>query len=104
MTSEATYGSTLRKPEGAHDHGPWPARGAVIEIIETGRTTDETPGGSVITPNDIRINGQSLLSPRECPVTIHEMQIDSTSLVAVTLTLLARRVSIHAEGDVEAPR
>ncbi|MEU2780544.1 hypothetical protein [Streptomyces sp. NPDC007110] len=92
MSDEATSTSPLHEP----------ARAAVIEIIELRRTTDDTPAGSVIVPNDIRINGQSLLSPRDCPVKIHEMALDDSSLVCVTLTLLARRVSIRAEGDTEA--
>lgn len=97
---KVTYGSTLHKPEGGREHGPWPARGAVIEIIEKGGATDDTTGGSLILPNDIRINGQSLLSPRECPVKVHGMELDDSSLVCVTLTLLARRVVIAAEGDL----
>lgn len=95
-----TYGSTLRKPEGGAEHGPYPAQGAVIEIIDTGRATDDTTGGSLIVPNDIRINGQSLLSPRECPVKVHEIDLDDSSLVCVTLTLIARRVTIAAEHDL----
>jgi hypothetical protein len=95
-----TYGSTLHKSDGDEGHGPYPARGAVIEIVERGRATDETTGGSLIVPNDIRINGQSLLSPRECPVKVHEVEFDDSSLVCVTLTLIARRIVIAAEGDL----
>jgi len=94
------YGSTLHKPADATEHGPWAARGAVIEIIERGRATNDTRGGSLIVPNDIRINGQSLLSPQECPVKVHEIELDDSSLVCVTLTLLARRIVIAAEGDL----
>ncbi|GAA2629693.1 hypothetical protein [Streptomyces axinellae] len=72
-------------------------QGAVIEIVEKGRSTDETGGGSVIVPNDVRINGQSLYASNEDPVTVHE--INTGDLVRVTLTLLARRVSIRAEHD-----
>lgn len=97
-----TYGSTLHKPGGATQHGPGAARGAVIEIIERGATSDDTiPGSTVIVPNEIRINGQPLLSPRECPVKVHEMNIEDSSLVCVTLTLMARRISIRAENDPE---
>lgn len=95
-----TYGSTLRKPEGGAEHGPYPARGAVIEILEKGRATDDTTGGSLIVPSDLRINGQSLLSPQECPIKVHEIELDDSSLVCVTLTLIARRVTIAAEGDL----
>lgn len=76
-----------------------PPRGAVIEIIEKGRATDDTTGGSVIAPNDVRINGQSLAASADDPVIVHEMSTRSDELVRVTLTLFARRVSIRAEHD-----
>lgn len=96
-----THGSTLHKPDGGPEHGPYPARGAVIEIIERGRvTTDDTPGDSVIVPNDVRINGQSLLASSDDPVIVHQISTTADDLVRVTLTLLARRVTIAAEGDL----
>jgi hypothetical protein len=95
-----TLGSTLNAPADATDHGPWAARGAVIEIVERGRATDDTTGGSVIVPDEIRINGQALLSSAEHPIKVHEVEIEDRSLVYVTLTLLARRVVIAAEGDL----
>ncbi|MFF9279528.1 hypothetical protein [Streptomyces griseosporeus] len=102
-SDEATHGSTLQRPDSGGEHGPRPARGAVIEIVEKGRATDDTTAGSLIVPDEIRINGQPLLSPRECPVKVHEMQLDDSSLVCVTLTLLARRVSVRAEHDHDTP-
>ncbi|MET7429624.1 hypothetical protein ABZT16_11580 [Streptomyces flaveolus] len=85
--------SGLNKPP----EGP---RGAVIEIIEKGRaTSDANIGDSVIVPNDVRINGQSLLASAEDPVIVHEVSTRADDLVRVTLTLLARRVSIRAEND-----
>lgn len=95
-----THGSTLRKPDGGPEHGPYPARGAVIEIIERGRATDDTTGGSVVIPDEIRINGQAILSSAEHPITVHDVQIEHPSLVYVTLTLIARRVTIAAEEDL----
>lgn len=86
-----------RKPTPAKTSGP---QAAVIEIVEKGRTTDDTPGGSLIVPNDVRINGQSLLIPKDAPVTIHEIDADDSTVVNVTLTLFARRVVIAAEGDL----
>jgi hypothetical protein len=81
-------------------HGPTPARGAIIEIIERGATTsDESAGRSIIVPNDVRINGQSLLTSAEDPVIVHEISARADSCVRVTLTLFARRVSIRAEND-----
>lgn len=73
--------------------------GAVIEIIERDSTTDDTSGGSVIVPNDVRINGQSLLASADDPVIVHEMSTRGDDIVRVTITLLARRVSIRAEND-----
>ncbi|WP_432130642.1 hypothetical protein [Streptomyces tendae] len=73
---------------------------AVIEIVEKGRATDNTTGGSVIIPNDVRINGQSLLAPRDCPVIVHEISTDPDEILNVTLTLFARRVVIAAEDDL----
>jgi len=82
----------LRKTDGP--------RGAIIEIIEKGRaTSDATIGESVIAPNDIRINGQSLLASADDPVILHKVSTRADQLVRVTLTLLARRVSIRAEND-----
>ncbi|MEU2724063.1 hypothetical protein [Streptomyces smyrnaeus] len=82
--------------------GPRQPRGAVIEIIERDHaTSDDTIGDSVISPNDIRINGQSLLTSREDPVIVHEVTTRADDLVRVTLTLFARRVSIRAEHDTD---
>jgi transcription elongation factor Elf1 len=72
---------------------------AVIEIIERGATTDDTTGGSVVMPNEIRINGHPVASPADKPVIVHEMAVTGDELVQVTLTLFARRVSIRAGGD-----
>lgn len=73
---------------------------AVIEIVEKGRATDDTRGGSVITPDDVRINGQSLLIPRDAEITVHEITSRADELTTVTLTLFARRVVIAAEEDL----
>lgn len=73
---------------------------AIIEIVERGRTTTDTPGGSVIILNDVRINGQSLLVPRDYPVIVHEIKTDPDEVLNVTLTLFARRITIAAEGDL----
>lgn len=73
------------------------ATGATIEIIE--RTTHPDP--EVIVPNDVRINGQSLLCSADHPVTVHEIDIEDRSIVYVTLTLLAKRVTISAEQIAE---
>ena len=77
-------------------------RGAVIEIIEKRRTPNSPPpGGDVIIPNEIRINGQPLLTPKDHPVKVHEITIQGSDVVLVTLTLFARRVVIAAEDPEE---
>ncbi|MCX4232011.1 hypothetical protein [Streptomyces ortus] len=85
------------KKAAAKTSGP---QAAVIEVVEKGRATDSTSGGSVITPNDVRINGQSLLIPRDAEITVHEITSRDDELVTVTLTLFARRVVIAAEQDL----
>lgn len=76
---------------------------AVIEIVEKGRATDDTMGGSVIIPNEVRINGVPLLLPADRPIKVHEMEIHPKDAVYVTLTLIARRVTIAADGDIHPP-
>ena len=76
---------------------PQPAQGAVIEIIEklpTGVTAH--PLGMVV-PNEVRINGQALLSPADHPIKVHEVELDDQSLALVTLTLIARRIRVDTE-------
>lgn len=78
-------------------------RAAYIEIVEKNRTTDATPGGSVIVPNEVRINGIPLLMPYGEKITVHEISYNQASgeeVAQVTLTLFARRVVIAAEGDL----
>ena len=88
-------------PDDHSETAPTGPRGAVIEIIEKGRaTSDATIGDSIITPNDIRINGQSLLASADDPVIVHQISTAGDELVRVTLTLFARRVIIAADGDL----
>lgn len=70
------------------------ATGADIEIIE--RANSEADPG-VIAPDDIRINGRSVLAPADEPVRVHDIEINGGELVQVTLTLFARRVTISRE-------
>lgn len=76
---------------------------AYIEIVEKNRTTDDTPGGSIIVPNEVRINGIPLLCPEGEQVKVHGMTFNDEhgeDVAQVTLTLFARRVVIAAEGDL----
>ena len=61
----------------------------VIEIIEVDSPDEE----GVVVPNDVRINGQSLLCADE-PVIVSEISTESRDVVRVTVTFLARRVYI----------
>lgn len=65
----------------------------VVEIIEYRDAVDDGPFG-VVVPNDIRINGTSVLCSDD-PVTVHEISTQPDGVVRVTLTLLARRVLIE---------
>ncbi len=73
---------------------------AVVEIIETGDEFD--PNVPVIIPNEVRINGQSLYTSAEHPIRVESVEIAGAgnSLVEVTLTLIARRVTIAHESEV----
>ncbi len=76
------------------------AKAVVVEIVERGRPLDDTKvGGDVVVPDDIRINGQSVLC-EEGSLKVHEMDLAHRDIVRVTLTLFARRVTIGAENDI----
>lgn len=76
---------------------------AYIEIVERDRTTTDTLGGSVITPNEVRINGVPLAVPSGQSIRVHEMTFGEDRDVAqVTMTLYVRRLTIAAEGDLDA--
>lgn len=71
----------------------------VIEIIETGGP-DAADWPNIIVPNDVRINGVSVLCSDE-PITVHEMIIGpgGDAVARVTLTLFASRVVIASEPN-----
>lgn len=77
--------------------------GAVIEIIERRAqpTNPEHVAGDVICPDEIRLNGQTLLMPPGSPVTVHEMEIRERDAVLVTLTVFAKRIVIGVEEPTE---
>ena len=57
--------------------------------------------GSVVVPSDVRINGVSVLTTGG--VKIHKMTIQpAQDMATVTITLVARRVTIAAEGDLDS--
>jgi hypothetical protein len=72
------------------------AQGADIEIIERCTTAP-----LVIVPNAVRINGVEMLIPED--TTIQVSEISSDSLVTVTVTLIARSLSIRHEPSEVSP-
>lgn len=77
------------------------ADAAVIEIVELGVSTDGKSGiGTIISPNQIRINGIPLLCSADEPIVVEKISTRDRDAVRVTLTLFARRVFIGAEGDL----
>jgi len=79
--------------------GSPPPTAAVIEIIEPGRATDGTIGGSIIVPAEVRINGHQVLTTGG-GVRIHEITMPPREMAQVTMTLPARRITVAAEGDL----
>lgn len=81
-------------------YGDKPPLAVTMEIVERGRTTDDTTGGSLILPSDVRINGVSVLTGGG--VKVHEMDISPCKEMAkVTVTLPVRLLVIGAEGDLD---
>lgn len=80
---------------------PQAPQAAVIEIIDKGRASTDTIGGSMTVPCELRINGQPVLTqgPIQFPETISLG--NDKNVVAITLTIIARRVVIAAEGDLD---
>ena len=82
------------------------AHAAYIEILETNRATEDSAGGSLVIPNQVRINGFPLAIPAGETIKVHEITLNDNErgmdVAAVTLTLFARRVTIAAEGDISA--
>lgn len=76
------------------------ARAALVEIVE--RRKKPEPGSrdwGIVVPNQVRINGQEIVIPRDRPITVHDMTADDA--VLVTLTVYARRVFVGHE-DIDA--
>lgn len=71
--------------------------GAIIEIIE--RTNDPDP--TVIMPTEVRIQGHRLYTSADEPIVIERISIEERDCVRVTLTLLAKRVTIAAEPKTD---
>lgn len=72
-------------------------RAAIIEIYERHSGTEPMPEigtGSIIVPNEIRINGMPVWCPDDAPPVVERIDVADRGAVRVTLTLWARRVII----------
>lgn len=80
------------------DTGP---RAVTLEIVERDHKTTDSLARGIIIPNEIRINGMSVLTPADVPVRVHEMSFGADREAAVvTLTLFVRKLTVAAEGDL----
>lgn len=79
----------MRKRVQAEEDGRADFTGADIEIL------DRHPGGSVLVPSAVRINGVEVPIPAGSKIKVHEIGEDEA--VTVTLTLFARSITIKAE-------
>lgn len=75
-------------------------RASVIEIIAPAYQPTEDGAGSIIVPRELRINGQPVYTPAGSRIQISDFGLGD-ELVTVTLTLVARRIVIAADGDLE---
>ena len=80
-------------------------RGAVVEIYERGGNPLPDVGpGSLLQPNEVRLNGVSLFCPADSPPVVERIGLgpDGEPLVRVNLTVWARRVVIDHIPDPPA--
>jgi hypothetical protein len=80
-------------------HGAKPPLAVTMEIVERGHTTGDTTASTLIVPNDVRINGVSVLT--QGGVTVHGMEFPPKEAARVTLTLPVRLLVVGAEGDLD---
>ncbi|MGW5175922.1 hypothetical protein ACWERY_16360 [Streptomyces sp. NPDC004082] len=75
-------------------------RASVIEIIAKDQHPTEDGAGSIIIPREVRINGVSVFTAdRDNEIKIGDIHLGS-DMATVTLTLVARRLVIAADGDL----
>lgn len=80
-------------------------RGAVVEIYERGGDNTDVGPGSILAPNEIRINGVPVYCPDDAPPVVERICVDQPGAVRVTLTVYARRVIIDdAAPDIPTAR
>ncbi|UVK59842.1 hypothetical protein SEA_ALEEMILY_102 [Gordonia phage Aleemily] len=76
-------------------------RGVDMEIVErtSSGLAERNRRTGVIVPNEVRINGQSVLGPARHPVTVEKINIEGREAAMVTVTLFVRNLSIRTEVD-----
>lgn len=80
------------------DTGP---RAVTMEIVERNHKTTDSLAGSVIIPNEVRINGMPIIGPADVPVRVHDMSFGADREAAVvTITMFVRKLTVAAEGDL----
>lgn len=91
-------GNTVPCP--GYPHARTKPRASVIEIIAKDFTPDEDGPGSVIIPREVRINGVSVYTAdRNNGIKVSDIRLGD-DMVTVSLTLVARRLVIAADGDL----
>lgn len=72
----------------------------VLEIVERrkGKPTGSL-GEQAVTPNEVRLNGQSLMVPLDSTIQVHEMGPHAAVRVTVTLYVTELRMHVEYEGD-----
>lgn len=78
--------------------------GAVIEIIEKRIKRFDGISGECIFPSEVRVNGQSILIPKDFPPKIHEVEVPGDGAVLVTLTVIAKRIVVGIEEPEAEPQ
>lgn len=74
--------------------------GVVLDVIDdTDPGGRESPGGSIILPRRIVLNGQHILVPKGTTLTVRAADDD---VVVVTLTLMARRIRFGYADELDA--
>lgn len=88
----------MSEPEQASER----PRASVIEIIARDYKPTEDGPGSMIVPREVRINGVSVYTANrdDGGVKIGGIRLGD-NLVTVTLTLIARKLVIAADGDLD---
>jgi hypothetical protein len=79
-------------------YGAKPPLAVTMEIVERGHTTSDITASTLIMPNDVRINGVSVLT--QGGIKVHDMEFPLKELAQVTLTLPVRLLVVGAEGDL----